>query len=252
MKNTNKSILRSIILFLIVITLSATYSLAQNVENKTSPDNLKISVQYKLIQDNLLTNGNIQVEVSGDKIILTGSVPTLYDKQQAEQDARSVDENYMIVNNLGVENTNIPDSTLVSTIMDKIQSNLFYTIFDWLSVKSDNGYVTLNGWVHLPWLKNQFQTEIEKIPGVKSVDNKMKNTFGPGNFGIRVARLIYNNPMFYGLQYVKNPPIHIIVNNGNVILEGSVKTETQSTVAENLVRFRTDAFTVENKLQIKG
>ncbi|MEJ2105269.1 MAG: BON domain-containing protein [Ignavibacteriaceae bacterium] len=213
---------------------------------------MKIFVQYKLIQDKLLTNDNIQVEVTGDKIILSGTVPTLFDRQQAEQDARSVDENYSIVNNVKLKNTNIPDSVLISTIMDKIQSNLFYTVFDWLSVSSSNGVVTLKGWVHEPWLKNQYQTEIEKVPGVKMIENNLKNTFGPGEFGIRVARLIYNNPMFYGLQYEKNPPIHIIVNNGNVILEGNVKTETQKSVAENLVRYRTDAFSVENNLQIKG
>ena len=249
MKNANQSILKSITLILIVIALFSTYSLAQSVENASSPSNLKIFVQYKLIQDKLLTNDNIQVEVTGDKIILSGTVPSLFDRQQAEEDARSVDENYSIVK---LENTNIPDSVLISTIMDKIQSNLFYTVFDWLDVSSSNGVVTLKGWVHEPWLKNQYQTEIEKVPGVKMIDNNLKNTFGPGEFGIRVARLIYNNPMFYGLQYEKNPPIHIIVNNGNVILEGNVKTETQRSVAENLVRYRTAAFSVENNLQIKG
>ena len=251
MKNAHKSILKSITLFLIVITFFSTYSLAQSVENAASPSNLKIFIQYKLIQDKLLTNDNIQVKVTGDKIILTGTVPSLYDKQQAEEDAHSIDENYSIVNNLKLENTNIPDSILIKTIMNKIQSNLFYTVFDWLNVSSSNGVVTLKGWVHEPWLKNQYQTEIEKIPGVKMIDNNLKNTFGPGEFGIRVARLIYNNPMFYGLQYEKNPPIHIIVNNGNVILEGNVKTETQRSVAENLVRYRTDAFSVENNLKVE-
>ena len=251
MKNAHKSILKSITLFLIVIALFSTYSLAQSVENAASPSNLKIFVQYKLIQDKLLTNNNIQVEVTGDKIILTGTVPSLYDKQQAEEDAHSIDENYSIVNNLKLENTNIPDSILIKTIMNKIQSNLFYTVFDWLNVNNSNGVVTLKGWVHEPWLKTQYQTEIEKIPGVKMIDNNLKNTFGPGEFGIRVARLIYNNPMFYGLQYEKNPPIHIIVNNGNVILEGNVKTETQRSVAENLVRYRTDAFSVENNLKVE-
>ena len=251
MKNAHKSILKSITLFLIVITFFSTYSLAQSVENAASPSNLKIFIQYKLIQDKLLTNDNIQVKVTGDKIILTGTVPSLYDKQQAEEDAHSIDENYSIVNNLKLENTNIPDSILIKTIMNKIQSNLFYTVFDWLNVSSSNGVVTLKGWVHEPWLKTQYQTEIEKIPGVKMIDNNLKNTFGPGEFGIRVARLIYNNPMFYGLQYEKNPPIHIIVNNGNVILEGNVKTETQRSVAENLVRYRTDAFSVENNLKVE-
>ncbi|MEJ2506920.1 MAG: hypothetical protein P8Y81_11730, partial [Ignavibacteriaceae bacterium] len=71
-------------------------------------------------------------------------------------------------------------------------------------------------------LKTQFQNEIGKIPGVESINNEIKNTFGPGEIGIRAARLIYNDPMFWGMQYFANPPIHIIVNNGSVILEGDV------------------------------
>jgi osmotically-inducible protein OsmY len=251
MKTTNRSILKSIILILISIILSATLSLAQDHGQTVSPSNLKIFVEYKLVKDNLLTNDNIKVEVLGNKIILTGTVRSLYDKQQAEEDARSVDENYMIVNNLDLEYTKISDSVLTSSIMDKIQSNLFYTIFDWLSVSSNDGSVTLNGWVHLPWLKNQIQTEIEKIPGVKSVENKMKNTFGPGEIGYRSARLIYNDPMFYGMQYLANPPIHIIVNNGRVILEGNVGSQALSDWAASIVRFKTDAFSVENNLQIR-
>jgi Putative phospholipid-binding domain. len=54
------------------------------------------------------------------------------------------------------------------------------------------------------------------------------------------------------MQYFANPPIHIIVNNGTVILEGTVNSEAQSGWAENLVRYRTDAFTVENHLQVKA
>jgi osmotically-inducible protein OsmY len=251
MKTTNRSILKSIILILISIILSATLSLAQDHGQTVSPGNLKIFVQYRLVQSGLLTNDNIKVEVNNNKIILSGTVPTLSNKNQAAVEAQSVDENYIVVNNLNVEIPKISDSILESTIMDKIHSNLFYTIFDWLSVHSNDGVVTLTGWVHLPWLKSQFQSEIEKIPGVKSVENEMQNTFGPEEFGIRIARLIYNNPMFQGLQYSPNPPIHIIVNNGRVILVGYVKSQVQKDVAENLVRYRTDAFSVENNLQIR-
>ena len=250
MNPTNKSILRSILFLFISIILSASLSLAQDHGQTMSPSNMKIFVQYKLVQAHLLQNDNIQVEVTGNKIILSGTVPTINDKNQAEEEAQSVDENYMVENNLNVESPNIPDSVLTKTITDKIESNLFYTVFDWLSVSSNNGNVTIKGWVHLPWLKKQYQTEIEKIPGVKSVKNEMQNTFGPGEIGYRAARLIYNDPMFYGMQYLADPPIHIIVNNGTVILEGHVGSEALSSWAANIVRFRTDAFSVEDNLQI--
>lgn len=250
MKTTTKSILKNILLLFISIVLTASLSFAQDNGQQLSKSNLKIFVEYRLAQSHLLINDNIKVEVDSNRIILSGTVPTIDDKNQAEVEAQSVDENYIIVNNLNIEKSNIADSTLSSIILEKIQVNLFYTIFDWLTVSTNNGVVTLDGWVHLPWLKTQFQTEVEKIPGVKRVQNDMKDTFEPGDFGIRVARLIYNNPMFHGLQYSGNPPIHIIVNNGRVILEGYVTSQDQSDVAENLVKYRTDAFSVENNLQI--
>ena len=240
MKTTVESIIKNLFLLLLSIGL-----FAQNDGQVMSKNNLKIFVQYKLIKKNLLTNDNIQVDVTGNQIILSGTVPTLYDKNEAEEEAHSVDENYI------VERPDIADSVLTKTVLDKIQSNLFYGVFDWINASSDNGVVTLKGWVHLPWLKTQFQNEVAKISGVESINNEIKNTFGPGEIGIRAARLIYNDPMFWGMQYFANPPIHIIVNNGSVILEGNVNSQVQSSWAENLVRFRTDAFSVENDLKVQ-
>ncbi len=251
MKTTVESIIKQFFFLLLSVGLFTTLSFAQNDGQVMSKNNLKIFVQYRLIKKNLLTNDNIQVDVRGNQIILSGTVPTLYDKNEAEEEAHSVDENYVVVNNLTVESPIIADSILTKTVLDKIQSNLFYGMFDWITASSNNGVVTLKGWVHLPWLKTQFQNEVGKIPGVESIVNEIKNTFGPGEIGIRAARLIYNDPMFWGMQYFSNPPIHIIVNNGSVILEGNVSSEVQSSWAGNLVRFRTDAFSVENDLKVQ-
>ena len=251
MKKTVELISKHFFLLLLSAVLFTSLSFAQDNGQVMSKSNLKIFVQYKLIQKDLLTNDNIKVDVTGNQIILSGVVPTLYDKKEAEEEAQSVDDNYVVVNNLKTENINIADSVLTKTVLNKIQSNLFYGIFDWITVSSNDGIVNLKGWVHQPWLKNQFQNEVEKIPGVVGVKNEIKNTFGPGNIGIRAARLIYNDPVFWGMQYFANPPIHIIVNNGTVILEGLVSSEALSSWAETIVRFRTDAFSVENNLQIQ-
>lgn len=250
MKTTVESIIKHLFLLFLSVGLFASLSYTQDNGHVMSKNNLKIFIQYRLIQKKLLTNDNINVDVTDNQIILSGTVPTLYDKKEAEDEAQSVDENYVVVNNLKTKNLNIADSVLTKTVLDKIQSNLFYGIFDWLTVSSNKGAVTLKGWVHQPWLKNQFQTEVEKIPGVESVKNEIQNTFGPGYIGIRAARIIYNDPVFWGMQYFANPPIHIIVNNGTVILEGTVSSETLSSWAENIVTYRTDAFSVENNLQI--
>lgn len=251
MKSINKIIVKEFLPIILMALILIGFANAQSNESQTSKSNLKIFVQYNLAKNKLLTNDNIKVDVEGNQIILSGTVQTLYAKNKAASEASSVDEKYTVVNNLNIETPALPDNEVENEVNKKIHSNLFYGVYDWVTVSANNGIVTLKGWVHLPWLKSQFQTEAEKVVGVKSVDNKIENTFGPGEIGVRAARLIYNDPMFEGMQYFSDPPIHIIVNNGSVILEGTVNSEVQSSWAANLVRFRTDAFSVQNDLKVK-
>lgn len=250
MKNNIKSLVRQYLLLIMILAIPVSLSFAQESTPQLTKSNLKITIQYNLIKADLLKNDNINVDVTDNSIVLSGTVPTLYDKDKAEQVAQSADENYVVVNKLTVESKAVEDSTLTKEILHKIHANIFYGVFDWLTVNSDNGIVTLGGWVHLPWLKNQFESEVEKVPGVKSVVNKIQYTFGPGELGYRAARLIYNDPMFWGLQYSTNPPIHIIVNNGSVYLFGDVNSKVQKAWAENIIAFQTDAVTVENDLKV--
>ena len=243
---------RSYIMIVLVLSIPLSISLAQESGPQLSKSNLKIFVQYRLAKADLLIDNNISVDINGNQIVLTGTVPTIYDKDEAGRVAHSVDENYAIVNNIDVESNSVEDSVLTKEVLSKIHSNIFYGVFDWLTVSSDNGVVTLGGWVHLPWLKKQFESEVEKVPGVKRVVNKMQYTFGPGELGYRAARLIYNDPMFWGQQYSPNPPIHIIVNNGSVFLFGDVNTEVEKSWAENIINFHTDAISVENDLKVNG
>lgn len=250
MRNIPGSVIRYYIIILMLLFVSASVSYAQESGSQLSKSNLKITVQYKLVKANLLKDNNINVDINDTSIILSGNVPTLYDKDRAEQVVQSVDENYAVLNNLTVENKAVEDSTLTKEILHKIHSNIFYGVFDWLTVSADNGIITLGGWVHLPWLKHQFESEVEKVPGVMSVINKIQITFGPGELGYRAARLIYNDPMFWGLQYSSDPPVHIIVNNGSIYLFGEVISSVNKSRAENILTFQTDAVSVENDLKV--
>jgi hyperosmotically inducible protein len=69
---------------------------------------------------------------------------------------------------------------------------------------------------------------------VTSVTNDLQVlplSFHDDNLRIRIARAIYRDPALsrYAIQAV--PPIHIIVNNGHVTLEGVVNNELEKNVA---------------------
>ena len=110
----------------------------------------------------------------------------------------------------------------------------YYGVFDNLAFKVDRGVVTLMGQVSRPTLKTDAERVVQGIEGVERVINQIEVLpLSPYDDRIRLAtyRSIYGHPALnrYALQAV--PPIHIIVKNGQVTLEGVVNNELERNVA---------------------
>jgi hyperosmotically inducible protein len=132
----------------------------------------------------------------------------------------------------------------------------YYTVFDWLEaqVKPD-GTVTLMGEVTRPTVKDDAEHRVKKLEAVsRAINNIEVLPLSPMDDELRVAlyRAIYrfDSPLFrYGTQSV--PPIHIIVKNGHVTLEGIVLNEGDSQLAYMAARGVPGTFEVKNELQIE-
>lgn len=233
--------------FVMMLLISIPSLQAQN--QPTSGKNIKAFIDYKLAKDNILDN--VDVVVNQNTITLNGSVPTLDAKNKVVEDVHDVTDEMTIVDNLVIEPGKYSDAQITKNVLDKITKNMFYTVFDWINVETNNGVVTLKGWIDMPWNKSIFQKEAEKIPGVTKVVNDLKKENGSDELRIRAARVIYNNPGFEMYAYEQNPPIHIIVLNGSVILKGDVTSEADSGWAQTLVEFHTDAINVVNDLHVQ-
>ncbi len=102
----------------------------------------------------------------------------------------------------------------------------YYGVFDNLAYKVDpDGTVTLLGQVALPSLKSDAESAVKKIEGVERVVNNIEILPpSPGDDRIRRAtyRAIYGNCVLAPYRLRAVPPIHIIVNNGRITLEGAV------------------------------
>ncbi len=250
MKTQIKNIVLKIAFPFLAAGLIITPLIAQNGTNNSSAKNVKIFVEYKLAKDNILDN--ISVNIKNNTILLTGAVPTISERNKAYKDAQSEAGGYTILNKLKISEVNIPSKEIVKNVLDRIRNNAFYGVFDWVDASDSNGIVYLTGWVHVPWYKEWYQKEAEKVAGVKEIKNEIQNTFGPGLIGYKAERLIYNDPSYEGMQYMANPPIHIIVNNDSIILEGKVRSDSESGWIETLLRFNTDAFNVNNYLAVRS
>jgi len=131
----------------------------------------------------------------------------------------------------------------------------FYGVFDNLAYKvSPDGTVTLLGQVSRPTLKSDAENVVKRIEGVERVDNQIKVLpVSPNDDRIRraVYRAIYGNEVLsqYALRAV--PPIHIIVENGNMTLEGVVARQMDKQIAEIQAKSVPGVFSVTNNLKVE-
>ena len=131
----------------------------------------------------------------------------------------------------------------------------FYGVFDNLAYKvSPDGTVTLLGQVSRPTLKSDAENVVKRIEGVERVDNQLKVLpASPNDDRIRraVYNAIYRNDVLsqYALRAV--PPIHIIVDNGNVTLEGVVARQMDKQIAEIQAKGVPGALSVTNNLKVE-
>jgi hyperosmotically inducible periplasmic protein len=130
----------------------------------------------------------------------------------------------------------------------------FYGVFDNLAFQVDGGTVTLLGQVSRPTLKTDAERVVKSIEGVERVINRIEVLpLSPYDDRIRLAtyRAIYGNTALnrYALQAI--PPIHIIVKNGNVTLEGVVANEGDKNIADIQARSVPGVFSVTNNLRVE-
>lgn len=131
----------------------------------------------------------------------------------------------------------------------------YYGIFDNIGFEvGPKGTVTLVGQVVRPTLKSDAERTVKRIEGVEQVINKIDVLpVSPNDDRIRLAvyRAIYRHEPLerYGLG--ANPPIHIIVKNGHVVLEGVVGSQMDKQLAEMQARGVSGTFSVKNNLSVE-
>lgn len=131
----------------------------------------------------------------------------------------------------------------------------FYGVFDNLSFKVDGSKVTLMGQVARPSLKTSAERVVKNIEGVDQVENQIEvlpNSNHDDRIRIAVYRAIYSQPALQRYQLRAVPPIHIIVNNGNVTLEGVVATEADKNIAGIQANGVSGVFKVTNNLRVEN
>jgi hyperosmotically inducible periplasmic protein len=148
-----------------------------------------------------------------------------------------------------------PQTRLERQVRQELVTLPYYGVFDNLSYRVDGSTVTLMGEVTRPTLKSDAENVVKNLEGVDRVVNNIQVLpLSPNDDNIRLAtyRAIYGHPALnrYALQAI--PPIHIIVNNGHVTLEGVVANEGDMNIAVVQANGVSGAFSVKNNLRVEN
>ena len=131
----------------------------------------------------------------------------------------------------------------------------YYGVFDNLGYKVDpDGTVTLVGQVSRPTLKSDAESSVKRIEGVEKVVNNIEvlpTSFNDDRIRRATYRAIYGNNVLSQYQLRAVPPIHIIVKNGRVTLEGVVARQMDKQVAGVQANGVQGVFEVTNNLVVE-
>jgi len=147
-------------------------------------------------------------------------------------------------------------------MQDRVSREVFHelvtlpqlTIFDNLQYKVDGNKVTLMGQVRDAILKDSAEKRVKSIEGVESVNNQIEILPASGNddrIRREVARALFNDERLFRYSMGSVPPIHIIVKNGHVTLQGVVNSEADKNEANIRANSVPGVFSVDNNVQVQ-
>jgi hypothetical protein len=158
----------------------------------------------------------------------------------------------------------------------------YYSVFDFLAFSYDRGTVVVGGYAYALGLKKDAERAIKRASGVETVVNKIEelppnqtddeirwatyykiyrdpflSRYAPGGGLLWGHRHVFGGPFspyggaFPGMEPAGDYPIHIIVQNGRVMLLGVVDNESDKTVAGLRAREVPGTFDVKNQLVVE-
>ncbi|HVV44066.1 MAG TPA: BON domain-containing protein [Bryobacteraceae bacterium] len=129
-----------------------------------------------------------------------------------------------------------------------------YNVFDAFSVSVDGPWVTLTGRVTHPATKADAEHALRRIVGATAVNNQIEVLpWSPNDDRLRKSlyRAVYGHPALETFAVRAVPPIHLIVENGHVSLEGAVPNAAAKSIAERQANSVPGVFSVTNKLLVE-
>ena len=193
----------------------------------------------------------LEVAVNGSEVTLTGGLDTFWLKSEAIRRALDVDGVETVVSEITLPEGS--DESIISGVSRAVLNYPYYTVFDYLDGRVENGVVTLIGRVTSERDKRDEVFErVAKVRGVQDVQNQivqMSPSTADNRLRNNLAQQIFRNIHFQRFASYKNPPFRILVDRSVVILVGYVQGEIERREMETIARQTFGVLRVHNQLQ---
>jgi osmotically-inducible protein OsmY len=198
-------------------------------------------------------SGEVTVDVDRDNVTLNGFVTTVAAERSALKAAQKVTPN--VEDRLRVvPEVERTDAELMKDVQKGILRYTWYTVFDSVSVGVDHGLVQMEGSVLQPYRRDDIEAIVARIPGVRGIENHLtvqRVSMFDAELRQHLVNAIYRNPVLQRYALGPNPPIHIVVDGGNVTLTGVVGSPLEQTLLTHIAR-SSMAFKVDNQVEVEG
>ena len=234
-----------------VLAAMVSSSMTALATSKTSDLKLQVEAQDKLFHAKV--GEMVIVRVEDGVATLEGTVESVGRKSIASKQVKKVDGISRVEEKIEVR-AGMDDARVLAEAGKQIRRYSFYTIFDHIALGVRDGNLTLTGFALHPWRKEDVGRIVAMVPGVRTVTNSIEVLpVSPmdSEVRLRVARAIYADPTLSKYAIQANPPIHIVVKNGNVTLSGVVHSTIEKALAERAARFAATFFNLDNQLQVE-
>jgi osmotically-inducible protein OsmY len=147
-----------------------------------------------------------------------------------------------------------PSMPLVRQIVAGILGYPGYTVFDHVQFGIEGRDVVLRGVVTEPSKKRELEETLRAITGIGEIDNEIRilpDSDADRKLREQLFRRIYEDSLFAEFASERNPPIHILVEDGWVTLTGVVDEVLQKMSAEAMVRNVFGVISVRNRIRVR-
>lgn len=224
------------------------------LQTGTAPAAAQPSERLERVRDELRRERGLrrlEVAIDGSEVTLSGRLDNFWLKSEAIRRALEVDGVETVASEITLPEGS--DTSIIDDVSRAVLNYPYYTVFDYLDGRVENGVVTLIGRVTSERDKRDEVFErVAKVRGVQDVQNQivqMSPSTADNRLRNSLAQQIFRSIHFQRFASYKNPPFRILVDRSVVTLVGYVQGEIERREMETIARQTFGVLRVHNQLQ---